>query len=84
MRAIAEEVYPQLVTHAVVTLVVGKLDKGDHLLQRSEGLHPLLVAPCLSDRFADPLQASWRENMKDRMEVEKQITQIRVHQTTGI
>lgn len=71
MRTVAEQVYPQLVAHAVVTLVVGKLDKGDHLLQRSEGLHPFLVAPRLSNRFADPLQASLRKNMKHRMKVAK-------------
>uniref|UniRef100_A0A0E9VVF9 Uncharacterized protein n=1 Tax=Anguilla anguilla TaxID=7936 RepID=A0A0E9VVF9_ANGAN len=32
MRAVAEEVEAKLVAHAVVTLIVGKLHKGDHLL----------------------------------------------------
>ena len=32
--SVAEEVQPQLETHPIVALVVGKLDKGHHLLQR--------------------------------------------------
>ena len=56
VRAVAEEVDAQLVAHAVVTLIVGELDKRDHLLERREGLHPLLVIAGLSDGLADPFQ----------------------------
>lgn len=43
MGSVAEEVYSQLITHAVVTLVVGKLNKCDHFLERAEGFDSLLI-----------------------------------------
>lgn len=58
MGAITEEVYSQLITHAVVTLIVGKLNKRDHFLEWSEGFEPLLIIPCFSDGLADLLQTS--------------------------
>lgn len=56
--AVTEEVYAQLVTHAVVTFVVGKLHKCNHFLQRSEGFDALFIIPGFSDCFTDLFEAS--------------------------
>lgn len=59
MWAIAEQVYSQLVTHPIVTLIVGKLDKSDHLLDRSKSFDALFIAVGLNNGFADLLETSW-------------------------
>lgn len=59
MGSVTEEVYSQLVAHAVVTLVVGELNKRDHLLERSEGFDALLVVPGFGDCLADLFETGW-------------------------
>lgn len=58
MRAITEQVYSQLITHSVVTLVVGKLNKCDHLLDRSKSFDALFVTVGLHDGLADLFESS--------------------------
>lgn len=60
MGAIAEQVYSQLVAHSVVTLVVGKLNECDHLLDRSESFDAVLIAVGFNDGLADLFETSWR------------------------
>ena len=57
MGPIAEEVDSQLVAHAIITLIISKLDKSDHLLKGRKGLHPLLIVFGLSYGLAYPLQS---------------------------
>lgn len=61
MGSVAEEVHSQLVTHSVVTLVVGKLDKCDHFLNRTEGFDPLFIIPGFGYRLADLFEPSLME-----------------------
>lgn len=58
MRAVTEQVYSQLVTHSVVTLVVGKLNKCDHLLDWSERFDAIFVTVGLHDGLADLFESS--------------------------
>lgn len=59
MWAIAEQIYSQLVTHSVVTLIIGKLNKRDHLLDRSKSFHALFITVGLNDGLADLFETSW-------------------------
>lgn len=63
MRAIAEQIYSQLVTHSVVTLIVGKLNKCDHFLDRSKSFDALFIAVGLNDGLADLFKTSWRKKI---------------------
>lgn len=58
MGSVAEEVYPQLVTHAVVTLIVGELHKCDHFLERTKGFDPLFIITGFGYGLADLLEPS--------------------------
>lgn len=59
MWAIAEQIYSQLVTHSVVTLIIGKLNKRDHLLDRSKSFDALFITMGLNDGLADLFETSW-------------------------
>lgn len=59
MRAIAEQIYSQFVTHSVVTLIVGKLNKRDHLLDGSKSFDALFITVGLNDGLADLSETSW-------------------------
>lgn len=61
MGSEAEEVYPQLIPHAVVTLIVGKLNKCDHFLERAEGFDALLIIPSFGYGLADLFEPSLLE-----------------------
>lgn len=61
MGSEAEEVDSQLVAHSVITLIVGKLNKRDHLLQRAEGFDTLLVILSVNNGLADLFQTSWMQ-----------------------
>lgn len=61
MGSVAEEVYPQLITHAIVTLVVGELDECDHFLDWTESFDPLLIILGFGYRLADLFETSLLE-----------------------
>lgn len=57
--SVAEEVYSQLITHAIVALIIGKLNKCDHLLERSKGFDALFIIPGFSYSLADLFETSF-------------------------
>lgn len=62
--SVAEEVYSQLITHAIVTLIIGKLNKCDHLLERSKGFDALFIIPGFSYSLADLFETSFIKKNK--------------------
>lgn len=61
-----EKVHSEFIAHAVVTFIVGKLNKRDHLLKRSKGFDALFIIPSFCNGLADLFESSWMQNKENK------------------